>query len=436
MANFSVLTKQKLKTIVADMESDKKKYCKNPDKDFCRRRKISFSDTLNFTLSLGKKCLDKEMLDFYSYSEKVPTTSAMIQSREKLAEHTMAELFLRFTNACKVTSLFQNYQLLAVDGSEFIYPENRKEQDCLIPGTRSEKGYNLVKLNAIYDVQSNIFLDAIIQKAHEVNEHAALIKMLQNLHCGKRVLLIGDRGYESYNTFAHIVENGWNFLIRGRQGKKGILSGLTLPDAEEYDLVFNLVICKKHSQKTKQTPNIYKRIRKNAHFDFFTDSQNEYPLTIRVVKVKVNEELTEILITNLMKEDLTVEQMKEIYHMRWGIETAFCRLKHSIGAIALHSKKAELIIQELYARLIMYNFCQTIIYHVALSQKTTRKYNYKINFNTASSICINLWQTHGIKAPPNVEMLILKYIQPIRPMRSFERKPHRKPTTSFQYRVS
>jgi hypothetical protein len=29
-----------------------------------------------------------------------------------------------------------------------------------------------------------------------------------------KVLVIADRGYESYNVFAHIMKKGWKFLIR------------------------------------------------------------------------------------------------------------------------------------------------------------------------------------------------------------------------------
>ena len=42
--------------------------------------------------------------------------------------------------------------------------------------------------------------------------------------------------------------------------------------------------------------------------------------------------------------------------MRWGIETAFDQLKYALGAASVHSKNSELIIQELYGKLIMFQF--------------------------------------------------------------------------------
>ena len=46
--------------------------------------------------------------------------------------------------------------------------------------------------------------------------------------------------------------------------------------------------------------------------------------------------------------------------MRWGIETSFRNLKHTLGLLHLHAKKVEFVLQEIFAKLTMYNFCQLI----------------------------------------------------------------------------
>mgnify|MGYP000615202485 FL=1 len=55
--------------------------------------------------------------------------------------------------------------------------------------------------------------------------------------------------------------------------------------------------------------------------------------------------------------------------MRWGIETSFRELKYAIGLCCFHSKKVEYIMQEIYARLILYNYCELITMHVIIQQK-------------------------------------------------------------------
>lgn len=47
--------------------------------------------------------------------------------------------------------------------------------------------------------------------------------------------------------------------------------------------------------------------------------------------------------------------------MRREIETTFGELKYAIGLNTFHARKRELIKQEIYARLILHNFCERII---------------------------------------------------------------------------
>lgn len=50
-------------------------------------------------------------------------------------------------------------------------------------------------------------------------------------------------------------------------------------------------------------------------------------VTLRMVKVSLQEEREEILITNLPSETFDRFQIAELYQMRWGIETAYETLK-------------------------------------------------------------------------------------------------------------
>lgn len=63
----------------------------------------------------------------------------------------------------------------------------------------------------------------------------------------QNVLLLADRGYEAYNNLAHIQEKGWSFLIRIKNSKAGIASGLDLPDSNEFDMPFHLMLTNKQT---------------------------------------------------------------------------------------------------------------------------------------------------------------------------------------------
>ena len=86
--------------------------------------------------------------------------------------------------------------------------------------------------------------------------------------------------------------------------------------------------------------------------------------------------------------------------MRWGIETSFRKLKYTLGLLSFHAKKVEHILQEIFARLIMYNFTELIISH-AVIQKKDRKYAYQANFSAAVHICRQFLR--GDVSPPRVE---------------------------------
>lgn len=119
--------------------------------------------------------------------------------------------------------------------------------------------------------------------------------------------------------------------------------------------------------------------------------------------------------------------------MRWGIETSFRHLKHTLGLLHLHAKKVEFNHQEIFAKLTMYNFCESITQSVVIHQGK-RKHNYKVNFSDSAHICLEFFL--GKVLPPNLEALLMKFISPIRPGRSDTRKKTPKPAVSFTYRVA
>ena len=119
--------------------------------------------------------------------------------------------------------------------------------------------------------------------------------------------------------------------------------------------------------------------------------------------------------------------------MRWGIETAFRELKYTIGLLHFHAKKVEYIFQEVFARLIMYNFTELVTSPVII-QKADCKYAYKANFSVAVHVCRQFFL--GNVSPPDVEALIQKHVSPIRPGRSRPRKMTVKHAVSFIYRVA
>lgn len=244
---------------------------------------------------------------------------------------------------------------------------------------------------------------------------------------------------------AHIQERGWKYLIRIKDHNtysNGILHGFELPSAEEFDIDIDLRLTRKQTNEVKELlkdRNHYRLIANTQTFDYLPEKSKKsdpailYRLPFRIVRFPITEDTYEVVVTNLDREIFPPQTLKELYSMRWGIETSFRDLKYTIGLLHFHSKKMEFILQEIFARLVMYNFSELITLHVVIEKKD-RKYEYKVNFSVAAHICREYFL--GRITPPNIEALISRYITPIRPGRSRPRNMIAKSTISFMYRVA
>ena len=137
--------------------------------------------------------------------------------------------------------------------------------------------------------------------------------------------------------------------------------------------------------------------------------------------------------TNLDASAFPLHDIKRLYAMRWGIETSFRNLKHTLGLLHLHAKKVEFVLQEIFAKLTMYNFCELITQSVVI-QQAQKTHTYKVNFSDAVHICRQFFL--GDVPPPILEAMLMRYISPIRPGRKDTRKLTQKSSASFTYRVA
>ena len=63
--NYSKKVKTELLSIIDEMETYQWLFTKNPEKDFSRKKKWSFSEMLKFMLTLEGKTLKNELLKFF-----------------------------------------------------------------------------------------------------------------------------------------------------------------------------------------------------------------------------------------------------------------------------------------------------------------------------------------------------------------------------------
>ena len=156
-------------------------------------------------------------------------------------------------------------------------------------------------------------------------------------------------------------------------------------------------------------------------------------MAFRVVRIPLGNGAYECLLTNLPSDKFDKNSLKELYHMRWGIETSFRHLKYSVGLLDFHSKKVEAIEMELWARLILSNYSRAVTNQ--LTKRTYQsKYICQLNITNAIHICCKFLKLCGNMLSKNADFLISRELLPIRPDRSSLRKKSTQRPHKFNYR--
>lgn len=296
MENFTIRYLRSLKKIIAKMSRTPWLYSKHPGKDFTRKRKLDFKSTVSFMLTIAGKSLSNELLQYFCSQSDFPSASAFIQQRDKLSPTVFEELFHTFSDSNVPNSTFNGYRVLAVDGTSLCLPPNPNEIDYYFPSVNGKKHFNLLHINAMYDLINHAYVDAIIEGGQVFNERSAFNAMVDRSDIAKAIV-IADRGYEAFNVLAHCIVKGWKFLIRIKDGTSGsIIKNIPLPDLPEFDVPVSFALGRSRTKQAYSIEN-YKPLASNTTFDYLpvsTKGSSEihtFSMNFRVVRFRVSEKL-------------------------------------------------------------------------------------------------------------------------------------------------
>ena len=412
-------------------------FFENPEKDFTRERILTFEKTIKNVICMGTGSLKDELLNLHFHSLDTPTASAFIQARSKIKVEAFKILFDRFNDKTHKDKLYKGYRLIAIDGSELPIDNTILDEETTLIKKDNNKNlsYYAYHITASYDLLERTYDDLVIQGEPKMNENDGFIQMVDSCK-DKKCIFIADRFFESYNNFEHVVHSGNKYLIRVRDidSKSSITRSFGPYPEGEFNVDIFRMLTLKQTKITKACPQLYKFVPKTMNFDYMDKDNPFYEFNCRIVRFKISDDSYECIITNLDRNEFSIEKIKELYNKRWGIETSFRELKYAIGLNALHSKKRKLIKQEIYARVLLYNFCQRIIQEVKIPRREKRKYEYQINYTRAIHITREYLIKKGEEDSPPIEDLIAKEILPIRPGRKNTRNVKSKKPVCFNYR--
>ena len=386
------------------------------DRDFIRKRKLPFVSLILFMINLIKQTLQKELTNFISLissSKENITKSAFSQSRKKLKAEAFIEL-----NDTLVESFYEDgdykkwkgFRLLAIDGTcltlpqsdeiikDFGFAKNNVNPESIIP---------MCSVSSYYDLLNGIIIDSQIDQ-YKISEFMLALGHLDKAR--KKDLIILDRGYAATWFFIYMNLKNVDYIVR-----------LQRNFLQEFDSFWNskkmseIITLDRCSEKSIKALEIL-----GIKFESFK---------IRLVKVILDNGEIEVLATSLLDEEkYPYLEFKELYFLRWGIETNYNHLKNNVAIENFTGLSTLSVTQDFFANMFIVNL-QSVIIHDAQTEineeKKGAEYKYKVNRNLSLGFMkdrvIKIFLSNSSKGYEELKRLFKLEPVPIREGRKFER---------------
>ena len=403
-------------------------------KSFSRKSTLTAETVIRLLISAEGGSLAKILHDAGIQA----TASALSQRRAQIPPEVFRAVFTNFNSTCADNEFFCGYRLLAVDGTAVNLPRNPKAPS-FVQNDGIPKGVNQLHVTPLYNILSRTFDDLVIQPEPKKDEIGALVDMLERNTFTQKTLIIADRGFESYNLIAHCLEKeNADFLIRVRQNYSAMREVAKLP-MMELDCTIRPTITTTQTKEDKKNGYVFLQVPKKSKAGSKTrrgrwDFPSPYPMRFRICRFMLDNGEFETVATSLPRS-FSLDDIRELYHLRWGIETSFRDLKYTLGLVNLHGKSDAFAEQEIYASLTAFNFASRVCNEVVVRQPKNGVYAYKVNFKMAVMLCKEHLRTPNTDGETLLKE-IARYTVPIRPNRQDERNLKVKGFAGFVYRVA
>ena len=161
MADFFLSNlKSTLDNCITELDEIHSMFCRNPESDFTRNRKLSFREYIQFMLQMQSKSVSNAVNICRAYLKHGGNeTETMLLIQKYLTPEGWDFLFHSFVNQCRTLSdnLYNSYRLLACDGSDVDISRNPADERTFIH--EGKKGYNAIHINALYDITNKTYCD-------------------------------------------------------------------------------------------------------------------------------------------------------------------------------------------------------------------------------------------------------------------------------------
>lgn len=403
-------------TLVAGNREMLEKFCVG-NRDFIRTRKLPFSKMVLLITKLCKKTLSIEIEKFFEEMGGTMScsVSAFTQQRLKLEpgffywwNRVLWESYYYYCG--EGVRRWKGYRVIAADGSSISLVNNPGLRQYFGGQSNQQTDFVLAKTFYHYDVLNELILQPQI-KPYRYGELNMAYEAMDKIE--EDMLSIYDRNFSNYKMVAlHLwQEKERKFVIRGKETQNMIKA--FMESGQRSAVVF-----------MHPTESAIRGLKKSG----FIITKSTL-LKVRLVRVELDSSI-EVLITNLWEEEgHPVEAFKDLYFMRWGVETNIGVQKNILQLESFSGLTARAVLQDFYATVMMTNLHSVLIKDAQQTIADTlqhRKYPMKINknksFGKLKVFLVSLFIHNDVEAiMQKLHDHFVKDVIPIRKGRSYKR---------------
>ena len=172
------------------------------------------------------------------------TPAAVSQRRRQIPPAVFRKVFLDFTSSSaygQPNRGYKGYRVLACDGTAVNMARN-PNAPSFVCNNSVPRGYNQLHLSPLFDIYDRTYFDAVIQPAPRKDEPGALVEMVKRNCFNRKTIIVLDRGYESYNVMAHLMNTpNVYFVLRMKHNHSAMREIARLPMLElDCDISFTI----------------------------------------------------------------------------------------------------------------------------------------------------------------------------------------------------
>ena len=319
---------------------------------------MSFTEMVVFMMNLVKTSTQTALDRFWNIIGKPAihmTQQSFSEARQKLRPEACIELHSFTVSQIYAHDVdrWHGMTVVAIDGSKIQLP-NDKHLLEVFGGTGRGADSPTAQASSAYDILNNVIVDAQIEPL-SVSENALATRHMEHISeipGLEHTLIIMDRGYSSAALMLQAELKGLKFLVRLRK---------------KFNVDIDALNCGIHD---------------------FELSAEGGKIAVKVIKFELPGGEIETLVTNLSDERMGIKAFKELYFLRWQIETKYGEVKLKIEVENFSGRTEAAIRQDFYITVMLSNIVSIATHEAQPVVDQARagkenKHRYKVNVNHA-----------------------------------------------------